>query len=372
MMVSLLQLPGLFGENPTFYFLLFYLPFLLFLLYGQKIQTWMILNDVARSLNKLKVMREKARKEAIEYISETLKPPQDPTERVDQFLEYFTIMPVDLDPSGVVKKIEHILTTRDERIRSEVRSLASKGGSVETSAAENILEAATALNLIYKVVRHYYLLGKRTTSLYVLIQLQMIMPIILQEADALIGAIDAFKKAQPIGDGIGAMAVAKLMLDKEKRSIALNTVLAESEYKNRHLYLVKAEGPGGNVGQPGTAVEKIINEMGVKIDAIVMIDAALKLEGEKTGDIAEGIGAAIGGIGVDRFKIEEVALKYKVPLYAVVIKQSIIEAISVMKKEIAEAVDKVLSIVYRLIEEKTKEGQRVLIVGVGNTIGIGQ
>ena len=155
MMVSLLQLPGLFGENPTFYFLLFYLPFLLFLLYGQKIQTWMILNDVARSLNKLKVMREKARKEAIEYISETLKPPQDPTERVDQFLEYFTIMPVDLDPSGVVKKIEHILTTRDERIRSEVRSLASKGGSVETSAAENILEAATALNLIYKVVRHY-------------------------------------------------------------------------------------------------------------------------------------------------------------------------------------------------------------------------
>ena len=198
------------------------------------------------------------------------------------------------------------------------------------------------------------------------------MPIILQEADALIGAIDAFKKAQPIGDGIGAMAVAKLMLDKEKRSIALNTVLAESEYKNRHLYLVKAEGPGGNVGQPGTAVEKIINEMGVKIDAIVMIDAALKLEGERTGDIAEGIGAAIGGIGVDRFKIEEVALKYKVPLYAVVIKQSIIEAISVMKKEIAEAVDKVLSIVYRLIEEKTKEGQRVLIVGVGNTIGIGQ
>ena len=36
---------------------------------------------------------------------------------------------------------------------------------------------------------------------------------------------------------------------------------------------------------------------------IITIDAALKLEGEDTGEVAEGIGAAIGGPGIERYKI---------------------------------------------------------------------
>ncbi|MCX8191901.1 MAG: DUF1512 domain-containing protein, partial [Nitrososphaerales archaeon] len=210
------------------------------------------------------------------------------------------------------------------------------------------------------------------TGLYVLIQLQVLMPIILQEADALMKAIDAFKSAQPIGDGIGAMVAGKLMLNTEKRIIGKDTVMGESEFNGRFLYLIKAEGPAGNVGQIGTVVEKLIEEMGLRPNAIVMIDAALKLEGEKTGDIAEGIGAAIGGIGVDRFKIEEVATKHHIPLYAIVIKESIIDAITVMRKEIAEATDKVIGIIKRILDEKTKVGDKVFIIGVGNTLGIGQ
>ncbi|HEY4673624.1 MAG TPA: DUF1512 family protein, partial [Nitrososphaerales archaeon] len=140
----------------------------------------------------------------------------------------------------------------------------------------------------------------------------------------------------------------------------------------RTLYLLKAEGPGGNVGQPGTAIQKMIEETKIELNTIVMIDAALKLEGEKSGDIAEGIGAAIGGIGVDRFKIEAVATKHNIPLYAIVIKQSIVEAISVMKKEIADSAEKVHALLNRIIEEKTKEGDKVLIVGVGNSLGVGQ
>ncbi|MHA2092391.1 MAG: DUF1512 family protein, partial [Candidatus Kariarchaeaceae archaeon] len=60
------------------------------------------------------------------------------------------------------------------------------------------------------------------------------------------------------------------------------------------------------------------------------------------------------------------------PLYAIVIKQSIQEAISTMKKEIAESIDKVIPILYRIIEEKTKSGDSVLIIGVGNTLGVAQ
>ena len=62
-------------------------------------------------------------------------------------------------------------------------------------------------------------------------------------------------------------------------------------YKGRKLYLLKAEGPAGTVGRPGEAISRLVGDMGIKIDTVIMIDAALKLEGEKTGDVAEGIGA---------------------------------------------------------------------------------
>jgi len=104
---------------------------------------------------------------------------------------------------------------------------------------------------------------------------------------------------------------------------------------------------------------------------IIMVDAALKLEGEKTGEVAEGIGAAIGGIGTERFKIEEEATKFGVPVYAIVVKQSILEAVTTMKKEIAEAADVVIDKIKRLIVERTKEGELVIVAGIGNTAGVG-
>jgi hypothetical protein len=363
--------PGQFGDN-TLYLILFYLPFLLFLFYGQRIQAYMILGEVSRALGKLKVMREKSRKEVIDYLINHLKPKSDPQEQVDQLLEYFTIMPVDLDPAGIVRKIEHVVTIRNDRIRSEIRKMSPETDLTKVSTAENILEAASSINYIYKLVRHFYLLGKKTSNIYILVQLQMIMPMILQEADALVSALDAFKQSQPIGDGIGPMVVGRMMLNHEKIEISKDTLMSKIDYKGRTLYLIKATGPGGNVGEPGTAVERLINEMGTKINSVIMIDAALKLEGEKAGEIAEGVGAAIGGIGVDRFKIEEVATKHNIPLYAVVIKQSLIDAISVMRREVAEAADKVSRIIYRLIEEKTQPSDNVLIVGVGNTLGVAQ
>ena len=105
---------------------------------------------------------------------------------------------------------------------------------------------------------------------------------------------------------------------------------------------------------------------------IVMVDAAVKFEGEKTGDVSEGIGAAIGGIGTERFKIEEEASKYKIPVYAVIVKQSIQEAIMPMKKDIAEATDNVITRIKSLLQERTKEAETIIIAGIGNTIGIGQ
>lgn len=103
-----------------------------------------------------------------------------------------------------------------------------------------------------------------------------------------------------------------------------------------------------------------------------MIDAALKLEGENTGEVAEGAGAAIGGIGVDKYKIEEIASKNGIPLYAVIIKESIIEAITCMTKEIVDSIPKAFNRIDYLLENRTKEGDTVIVVGVGNSLGVGQ
>ena len=370
-----LQLNPLFptGNDPNSWwmYLIWILPTFIIMMYFQRIQMWMVSRDVARSVTKLKVMREQGRKEALEY-AKSISPNVDQTERVDRFLEYFTIMPVDMDPSGIMKKLQHIMRIRDDRVKAEVKAMAPNMDVISASKMENILEAATILHLIYKVVRHFYLMGKKTSSMFFIIQLQMIMPILLQEAEALTKAIGTFRAGQPIGDGIGPMIVGKMMLNKEKRTVAKETVVSEDQYSGRTLYLMKAEGPAGSVGEPGTAVEKLIDEMGVKINSVIMIDAALKLEGEKTGELAEGVGAAIGGIGVDRFQIEEVATKHGIPVYAIIVKQSVLDAITVMKKEIAESIEKVSKSVFNVIDERTKEGDSVLIIGVGNTLGVAQ
>jgi hypothetical protein len=372
-----LQLGGLFApggsdtSNPLMY-ILWFAPIIILMIYGQKFQSWMILNDVSKSLNKLKTMKDRARKEAIDYIKTSIKSSHDPSNKIDKFLEYFTIMPVDLDPNGIISKINHLMRTKDERIRTEVKKMASIMTESEASRIENILEAATALNMIYKIVRHFYLMGKRTTSMFVLVQLQMVMPLLLQEAEALQNAIGAFKKGQPIGDSIGPMVVGKMMIGREKKVIARETVYTEDEYMQRKLYLLKAQGPAGTVGRPGEAVQRLIVELGLKIDAIIMIDAALKLEGEKSGDVAEGIGSAIGGIGVEKYQIEEIATKFNIPIYAIIVKESVQDAITVMRKEICDSFDKIRDTVYAIIEEKTTDRQSLLIVGVGNTVGVAQ
>jgi hypothetical protein len=331
-----------------------------------------MIREVENSLHKLKYIKEEGRKITIEAIKEIGKPTADPSARVDRFIEYFTISPQGMDPAGIVYKLDHILDVRDERMKNEVKLMAPASDEVQVNNLENTLEAAMALNFIYKVVRHYYIQGKKTLSLYVIMQIQMILPMVMKEAEAYASALKAFAYGQPIGDGAGALVVAKLMHGYEIRKLQKDCVMATVPIEGRTALTIKAEGPGGNVGKPGDAVEAVIEENKGKIANVIMIDAGLKLEGENVGEVAEGIGAAIGGPGVDQYKIEEKLTKYKIPINAVIIKEDIGDAVSPMRKEINDAVDKAIERVKDVIKERTKEGDTIIIVGVGNSIGVGQ
>jgi len=365
---------GLLGDSSLGWIMnvLFYVIFVVFIFYGNRIQTYVMIREVEGSLYKLKYIKEEGRKMAVETIKEVGKPQTDPTAKVDRFLEYFTIAPQTLDPAGVVWKLEHILDVRDERLKDEVKLMAPAADETQANNLENTLEAAMALNFIYKVIRHFYLLGKKTLSLYIIMQIQMILPMIMREAEAYASALKAFAFGQPIGDGAGALVAAKLMHGYETKKIEKDCVVSTVPFEGRTAFVIKAEGPGGNVGKPGDAIEHVIEENSGQIAMVVMIDAALKLEGEGLGEVAEGVGAAIGGPGVDQYKIEEKILKYHIPINAVIVKEDTGDAVSPMRKEIFDSISTVVDRIKEVVLERTKEGDKIIIAGIGNTIGIGQ
>ena len=149
-------------------------------------------------------------------------------------------------------------------------------------------------------------------------------------------------------------------------------MVAEVPFEGRTLHIIKSEGAGSTVGKPGEAIRKVIEEKAGKVAMVIMIDAAGKLEGEKSGDTSEGTGAAIGGIGIDQFTIEEISSKYKIPVHAVIIKESVRDAVAPMSKEISEGTEIAVAKVKRIIAEKSQEGDTIIIAGIGNTVGIGQ
>jgi hypothetical protein len=346
--------------------------FLFFMVYGQKFQTWMMLREIGNAVYKLKEMRDKARGVAITSVKENGQEELDPSARIDHFLEYFTIMPASLDPAGIVPKFEHLLDTRDQRFKDEVKLIAPEADNVQANNIEGVLEVAIGLNMIYRVVNHFYLMGKKTMNLYVIMQIQMQLPLIMQMAEAYSAAITAFAEGQPIGDGAGALVAAKLMHGHASRTIEKETVVAETEFDGRRLLVLKAQGPGSTVGKPGKGIRKLLEEEDGKIAMVIMIDAAGKYEGEDSGGVSEGVGAAIGGIGIDQFTIEEVTLKYQIPIHAVIVKESIQESVAPMIKEILEGTDVALARVKRIIREGSSEGDTIVVAGIGNTVGVGQ
>ena len=350
--------------------LIWIIPIIIFVFYGQRIQLIISSNDIKKDIDKLEKFKNDSRQKLIHYIKNTLNPKDDPVKKIDSFLEYFTIMPVDLDPNGIIPKINHLVHSREDFTRLQVKSLFSDISDFELTKVHNLLEITTSLQLFHKITRHLYLTAKKQKNFPLILPLQMMIPFIMEEANALKDAVESMKNGQPMGDGIGPMVVGEMMLGASKQSAAFETVWAKSEYEGRELLLVKAEGPNATVGRPGEAIENIIPQK--KPDLIIMIDAALKLEGENSASIAKGFGAAIGGIGTERFKIEEVATKNNIPILAIVIKQTIKEAITLMSEDIAKQAKSVKTQIHEMIEENSKSGQTVMIIGVGNTLGISQ
>jgi hypothetical protein len=295
-------------------------------------------------------------------------------------MTFVAITPVSIDPYGIIPKLDHVIDVRDARYKEEVKLLAPNvtPGTPEAMNLENVLEATMAVDYVYRLVKHFLILGKKSKSYILLMQISMQMSLLLAMAKSYYRATKAFSEGSPIGDALGPMVAGSFVRsisdwgeDPKATEIARDTIVQEISFEDRTVYVVRAKGPGGTVGKPGTAIKKLIEEHGDSISRIIMIDAGLKLSGDKTGSIAVGVGAAIGGIGVEKFYIEDSSTEKTIPIDALICRQSLEDAITTMKRPITLSVPAIVEKIKMGIRKRTQKGAKIIVAGIGNTIGIG-
>ncbi|MEM3351209.1 MAG: DUF1512 domain-containing protein [Saccharolobus sp.] len=376
-LIVLAQVASSQSSSFSFYYVLTYILFfvLLFLLYLPGVNTRLTVSMLSRGIEAQLSTIEKYLNESKSKMEQLLKERgvQDPKAFIDRVAEMFIIDPVSIEPTDIIGRMKLLLRTGEDKIRDLI-TLAIPGiDNVSRSKLEVSAEVVNSLNLIYKVIRHYLILAKKLNSVVLLYQLQFVVPQLVKISEAYSKAMNTFIRGIPVGDSLGPLVTSYLFMKADKKwNPSRDTVAGEVEFEGRKLVVVKAEGPMATVGRPGEAVENVVEEYKGKVSRIITIDAALKLEGEKTGSIAEGTGVAMGDPGPEKISIERVAVKYNIPIDAIIVKMSMEEAITEMRKEIYQAASKALDLVKKTILERTKVGDVVVIVGVGNTVGVAQ
>ncbi|MGQ9788257.1 MAG: DUF1512 family protein [Candidatus Hadarchaeaceae archaeon] len=315
-------------------------------------------------------MAKESKKVALKAIMKHGRPKQDVEKEFNDFLEFFAIEPVSEDPVGVLKRLEHILDVRNRRFKDAIAKLAPNADPETAANLEMAIEGAMANYTLYRLVRHFLVLAEKTKNIQIVMLVQMNIPFLKTFAKAFVDATKTFVEGKPIGDGVGPLTVVKMVKEAKFYEPVEDTVYTETMFEGRRVLIVKAKGPGGRVGKPGELVAMLAKKQ--KVARIIMIDAAGKLEGEVSGDVVEGVGAAIGGPPVEKYKIEEIAVKRKIPIDAIVIKESYTESLKPLNKRLAKGVDEAVERVKNAIRQRTKPGDTVIVAGIGNTIGIGQ
>ena len=353
------------GSDDGLLMLVWILPVILFVFYGQRIQLQITSGEIRKSIKELDRLRAGARSELLEYVRERAGGGREAA--LDRHISGFAIQPVGIDPAGLVGKMRRVLRSREDAARLSVASTGMRGAEAER--AQTMLEAASALRAAYMAVNHMFLTAKKHRNYPLILPLQMALPSVMEEARALRDGVGAFRRGQPVGDGIGPLVLARMMRGLEKTEPAPQTAMARTEMDGRRVILLKALGPGPTVGRLDEAAEAALQG---GVDAVVTVDAALRYEGQESGIVEEGFGVAMGGSGAERFSIEEAAAKAGVPVLAVVVRQSVREAVTLMTRQIAESAEETGERARQAVLRSAGPGKTVLVVGVGNTSGVAQ
>ncbi|MCK4429610.1 MAG: DUF1512 family protein [Candidatus Aenigmarchaeota archaeon] len=285
---------------------------------------------------------------------------------IDRIMEYFVVEPDSIDPSGIAKKIRYITNRHDKKLDLFVEDITAGISKDEMRNLSAGLTHTIGLYKITKIIKHFIELVKQTKNFQIGMILQMQLPFIDKQMNALYSSVPAFMQSLPVGDCIGPLYAANIIGTAKATKISEGTVVAKKNISGKEVFILKAEGPGANLGNIDEAIKKIVAKN--KIEKIITIDASGALESEKTGTVAEGVGFAMGPRGAERFFAETFLTEKNIPVDAIAIKMKPEEALMPMRKEIKKALPVVDENVKRSLKEVKK---KAIIVGVGLTIGVG-
>ena len=201
--------------------------------------------------------------------------------------------------------------------------------------------------------------------------------------------------SKPIGDSIGPLSLHQFIQEsnqsdsneKDESSEKLvpsvtnltETMIGQSiSFENRECICVRAKGPAALTGNPGEALKQVFiqceNE-NKDIKLILSINSILRLEGENSGTIAQGIGVAIGGGSsehLDQYQIETLAINHNppIPTESIVCRESLEESVNSISELISRAIPKIVRMVKQIIRSQTQPGEVIVILGIGNALGV--
>ncbi len=338
----------------------FVLLFVFFFLYPRIILHHTIFR-IEQSALRLENMSKAANKMVCKKVGDIRTETRD---KVGEFTDFFVVEPSNIDPYGLVQKVDQLIRGMEVRFSEFVDDIAGKKSYSEKQEINYGLRAAIGLRQISKTVRHFSEIAKKFKNLQVAMILQMQLPIIEKIAESELRGTEAFVNGWPIGDSIGPLVAASYM--SKPTQISEDVMVDKVTIANRTCFVFKAKGPAPHLGRIDEGITSIMKKN--KIARVVTIDAAQKLEGEPSGGVAEGVGFAMGGVG-QREMIENVLLPKKIPIDSIVIKVGMAEAIMPMKKEVYDALPKARMLVEKAIG-RSKKGEKVIVIGVGNSSGI--
>jgi hypothetical protein len=300
-------------------------------------------------------------------------------------LEFFVIAPTPLDPP-IFTKLHFLNSRKESRFQELIKDFLPNIDEIKLSTVTSLLQATTEIEQIYRNVKHNLIIGKKTKSSWVLMQTSADIIKTMMNAKAYSVALDSFLIGKPIGDSIGPLAIKEFItaihehmkpLHLEHKVIHEPIYATNCQYEERTCICLRAKGPASAVGNPGTALQILIEQLKVEQKSpqiIITIDAMQRLEGEKSGNIAIGLGAAIGGgsTQIDKYHIEQLAMNHcpPIPIEAIICKQSLEDAVAPMSEDIYRSVPKIIRYLKRIIRSQTKIGDTIIILGIGNALGV--
>jgi hypothetical protein len=339
------------------------LSFLLFpilIVFGPRLMVW----QADRKLRTVLSDIEDYHQSSLEMFTGSMQNSDNFQKRLESMKNFQFSAPTQLDPAGMVGRLENVLDASEDKFKRFVENHADTEDEDELADLNMAFKGVMGTHQIFKVLRHYRELVNKTQNFQLVGLINMMLPIYEEMAESQKGATRAFVDQAPIGDSIGPLVAAKLITE-EPEEVAENIMHSEEEISGQTVHVIKSNGPGARLGKYGDAIDDLADDN--DLEAVITVDAAGKLEGEETGRVNEGVGVMMGGPGVEKSKIEEEATENDLPLEGVVIKQSAPEASKPMKKEIYDSWKDAVEKVKHVISEH--EGE-VAVVGVGNTCGI--